>query len=621
MAGPERTSAAAIVPAATVKRTARAAARRLAFGVLLVWQHAKADTMADLILACQRPGRRRSLSGEDLLRVAARVAPTNIAANPARLLETTGLRAVVVNPSPDGVRVREGAVCLGGIFGEAGEWWRTGSEAPDGTYAMLRYSEATVELLSDAMASRTIWYVVDDEAFLASTSQRALVALLGDLQVNPAAVSWLMSSGTLGPESSWDTRLSRLPGCSRLTFDRGTWRARVETRQMAFATVARDRQAHVSMLRGALAWSCANLNIDVGQWVLPLSGGRDSRALLAFMVENGLRPRCITWTTRASRRRPLSDAFIAPLVARRFGVEHEFVWLDGHGEEPAVALDRFIAVVEGRSDEFAGYTDGCRIWRDLFDSGVSGVIRGDESAGIRRRAASPEAARSASAGAMVHDYPATHLIRRLGLAEQEWPERLRQQPGEGLKVYRDRIYEQSYLPGALAPLNDLKGRYVEVVNPLLSRRMIGAVHELPEELRAYGRAYAKVVDGMSRPIPYARFTSTTAVPDYLGDPGVIEAVVRELSSPRVERVFGREEAVLRLLAAMAAPQWRRPTLRSGTIASLKIARVALPLGVARRLTPRYGPPEPLSPARLAFRAALASRTLALLDQDAALLAR
>ena len=577
--------------------------------------------MADLILACQRSGRRRHLSGADLLRVAAHVAPTNITTNPARLLETTGLCAVVVNPVPDGVRVRDGAVCLGGIFGEAGEWWRTGSEAPDGTYAMLRYSEATVELLSDVIASRTIWYVVDDEAFLASTSQRALVALLGDLHANPAAVSWLMSSGTLGPESSWDSRLSRLPGCSRLTFDRETWRARVETRQTAFATVARDWQAHVSTLREALAWSCANLNIDVRQWVLPLSGGRDSRALLAFMVKSGLRPRCITWTTRASRRRPLSDASIASLVARRFGAEHEFVWLDGHGEEPAVALDRFIAVVEGRSDEVAGYTDGCRIWRDLFDGGVSGVIRGDESAAIRRRAASPEAARRASAGAMVRDYPATHLIRHLGLAEQEWPERLLQQPGEGLEVYRDRMYEQSRLPGALAPLNDLKGRYVEVVNPLLSRRMIGAVHELPQELRTYGRAYAQAVDRESRPIPYARFTSTTTVPDYLGDPGVVDVVVRELSSPRIERVLGTEEAVLRLLAALAAPEWRRPTLRSRTIASLRLARAALPLAVARRLTPSYGPAEPLSPARLAFRATIASKMVALLDEDAALLTR
>src|SRR5271157_4440890 len=186
--------------------------------------------MADLILACQRPDRRRALCGDDLLRVAARVAPTNIAARPARLLETPGLCAVVVNPSPDGVRVAEGGVCLGGVFGEPGKWWRIGSDVPDGTYAMARYDEASVELLSDVIATRTIWYAVDDEVFLASTSQRALVALLGDLELNDQAASWLLSSGTLGPESSWDTRLGRLPGCSRLTFDRASWRARVDTR-------------------------------------------------------------------------------------------------------------------------------------------------------------------------------------------------------------------------------------------------------------------------------------------------------------------------------------------------------------------------------------------------------
>jgi hypothetical protein len=576
--------------------------------------------MADLILFCQRPGRRKALSGDDLLRVAARVAPDNIAAHPARLLETTGLCAVVVNPSSDGVWVHEGAVCLGGMFGDLGQWWQTGSTAPDGTYVMLRYDEAKVELLSDVIASRTIWYVADDQAFLASTSQRALVALLGELELNRPAVSWMMSSGTLGPEASWDARLSKLPGCSRLTFDRKTWRARVDIGQLPLAPVNRDRQAHASRLREALAWSCANLNIDVRQWVLPLSGGRDSRALLAFMVRSGLRPRCITWTTRSSLRRPLSDAFIARLVARRFGVEHEFVWLDGHDDEPAATLDRFVAVAEGRSDAFSGYTDGCRIWQDLFDSGVSGVVRGDESAGIRRRAASPEAARTAAgAGAMAHDFPSTHLIHRLGLAEQEWPERLRKQPGEGLDAYRDRMYEQSHLPDALAPLNDLKGRYVEVVNPLLSRRMIAAVHELPDELRAYGRVYNQVVDGESRLIPYARFNSTRSVSECLDDPGLVEAIVRELSSARVERVFDREEAVLHILAAMALPQWRRPTLHGETIAALKLARAALPAGVARRLTPRYSRPDPVLPARLAFRAAIASRMVALLEEDAALL--
>ena len=577
--------------------------------------------MADLILACQRPGRRRLLSGDDLLRVAGRVTPGNITAHPARLVETTGLHVVLVNPSADGVWVADGAVCLGSVFGEPGEWWRTGSDAPDGTYAMVRFSDESVELLSDVIASRTIWYVVDDELLLASTSQRALVALLGDLELNDQAVSWLMSSGTLGPESSWDARLHRLPGCSRLTFDRRTWRARLDIEPMPFAPVTRDRRAQVANLRVALDWSCANLNIDVSRWVLPLSGGRDSRALLAFMTRGGLRPRCVTWTTRAARRRPLSDAFIAPLVARRFGVEHELVWLDGHDEEPDVALDRFVAVSEGRSDEYSGYTDGCRIWQDLFDSGVSGVIRGDESAGIRRRAASPEAARANSAGAMVGDFPATHPIHHLGLAEQEWPERLRRRPDEALDPYRDRMYEQSRLPGALAPLNDLKGHYVEIVNPLLSRRMIGAVHELPDDLRAYGRAYAQVVDGESRPIPYARCTSTQSMSDCLSDPGLVEVIVRELASARVERVLASEETVLALLTALAEPAWRRPTARGRAMATLKLARAGLPLGMARRLTPRYSVPDPVSPARLALRATIASKMVALLEEDAALLRR
>jgi hypothetical protein len=222
---------------------------------------------------------------------------------------------------------------------------------------------------------------------------------------------------------------------------------------------------------------------------------------------------------------------------------------------------------------------------------------------------------------MIGDYPATHLIQRLGLAEQEWPERLRQQPGESLEAYRNRMYEQSRLPGALAPLNDLKGRYVEVVNPLLSRRMICAVHELPDELRAYGRAYAQVVDGESRPIPYARFTSTPAVSDYLGDPAVVESMVRELSSTRVERVLLSEEAVLRLLAAMAAPERRHATLRDRVTGSVKLARVGLPLGLARRLTPPYRTPDPLSPTRLALRATIASKMVALLEEDATLLRR
>ena len=219
---------------------------------------------------------------------------------------------------------------------------------------------------------------------------------------------------------------------------------------------------------------------------------------------------------------------------------------------------------------------------------------------------------------MITDYPESHLVRRLGLADQDWPQRLRPRPGEGFEPYRDRMSHEGYIPTALAPLNGLKCRYLEVVNPLLSRRIIALVRTFPDELRMYGRAFSEIVDRESRPIPHARFTSVPAASAYLADAEVIRAVVGELTSTAIEAVIGEEAAML-LLAAVASPLHSPATVRSRAIAAMKAVRVALPSRVAYRLTPRYQGPEPLTAMRLAFRATIASKTVALLREDAAVL--
>ena len=48
-----------------------------------------------------------------------------------------------------------------------------------------------MQLLSDITASRTLWYVLDEERLLASTSQRALVALMVALATPSAAAPTL----------------------------------------------------------------------------------------------------------------------------------------------------------------------------------------------------------------------------------------------------------------------------------------------------------------------------------------------------------------------------------------------------------------------------------------------
>jgi hypothetical protein len=572
--------------------------------------------MAELMFECVRAGQPgRPHTKEQLLRIADRLAPTNIVARPARVIETQDLCGAIVNPGDEGVRVVPGGVLLGGVIGEPGSWWDIGAEPPDGTYVLVRYSGASIELLTDMTASRTLWYAHDEDRLVVSTSQRAIVALFGDLDLDRGAVSWLLSSGTLGPECSWDSRVRRLPPDSKLTLDRRTWRSTLEHHPAVFAAVAGSRKDHLRRLRDAIADSCAALEIDTDRWLLPLSGGLDSRMILAFMVKAGRAPKCLTWTTRASLRDPLSDACIARLVARRFHVEHEYAFLDDGPRDGGAALQRFVEVGEGGTDEFAGYIDGCDLWSGLFAAGLSGVIRGDDPIGARRRAASVDGARRQGGGVMVTDYPEAHLVRRLGLVDQDWPKRLQRQPREGFEPYRDRMSHEGYIPNVLAPLTEVKCRFLEVVNPLLSRRIIAVVRSFPDELRMYGRAFSVIVDRECRPIPHARFASTPAASEYLADEQIVRAIVAELTSPEIERVIS-EEAAITLLAAIASPSHTPATARGRAVAAMKAVRVAMPSRLASRLTPRYQGPNPLTAIKLAFRATIASKTVALLHQDA-----
>lgn len=575
--------------------------------------------VGDVVLICGREG--RSLRGRrwELERIATRLAPEGLRPAAPLITETNRVAVAIVNPSPEGVVVEDGAVCLGGMFGIDHRWSRVGSVAPDGTYAMARYDAGSFELLSDVAASRPLWWTLTDEALLASTSQRALAALLGGLRLNPATAAWLLSSGTTGPESAWDERVQLLPPDARLVLHRAAWRLEVTRQPAAFTAARRDAKAHVAALRDAIGATCAELGLDLTRWRLPLSGGLDSRVILAGMADNGLKPRCVTWTTRASLRDPLSDARIARLVARHFHAEHDYLYLEDP-EEGSIGrtLDRFVSASEGRSDAFVGYADGSEVWRRLVAVGVSGIIRGDESAGERKRDAHDEGSRRGAGAIMVEDYDQTHVIRRLGLAAQEWPAWLERQEAESPEQYCDRMSQQLYVPMVLGPLNAIKGRYVEVVNPLLSRRVIGVVRELPDALRMYGRALHRVASTACPWIPYARNPS---LPDarHLASPhDFAEIFVRELTSPDMARVL-REEGTTELLVSLAASARSSPTLRRGMFAALKAASIVLPARAYDRLAPRYDLPDELTAATLALRATIASKTIALLEQDADLL--
>src|SRR5690606_29608884 len=158
--------------------------------------------------------------------------------------------------------------------------WIAGESAPDGSYALFRGSEDLIELVSDAAGSRSIWYYQDEQRFIASTSQRAIVGLLRSFSFNKKVLPWILSTGGLGPDNSWDTRIQLVPPDSIFTLDRNTWKTSIQSNPVKFEPLEVSDKEHEKLLLDALEDTFRSLKINYSNWVLPLSGGYDSRSIV-----------------------------------------------------------------------------------------------------------------------------------------------------------------------------------------------------------------------------------------------------------------------------------------------------------------------------------------------------
>ena len=485
-----------------------------------------------------------------------------------------------------------------------------GTGFPDGSYAICRSNTACVELLADDFGSRPIWFTHTDDVFLASTSQRAIVYLLGDFRLNERAVSWMLSAGSLGPEDSWDGRLRRVPPGTRLALDRHTWELTVHGPARPDDTDARPiaTAEQVAMMSRAVAQACEALDLEVDEWRLPLSGGKDSRCLLAYLQRAGHRPQCITWGAEPSRLSQTSDAHVAARVAQAMGASQEYFVVDRSVETPFETLGRYVAVGEGLVDHVSAYMDGLEMWRALHESGVVGVIRGEVAMGWYVVKAPQHGRRAIVPG--LADYAPGSLIRRLDLPGQDWPAHLRQRPGETAQQHADRLYYEIRLPRVLAALNLVKCAYVEVAEPLLSRGLA----EVTRRILPTGRAIPvmrALVERQVPGLPFATESALASIERCVRDGAVAQEVRRELSSRAATRVFSERDLGL-LLGGMVDRSsdrglaWKR-ALRGA--ARLAPARAH---GLATQVVP-----VSVLPFQLAFRAYIASRTVDLLTADAA----
>src|SRR5262245_48401536 len=241
-----------------------------------------------------------------------RLQPDNSTPSPPYVFQGDGIYSFIYNPTPT-VRYEKASFYLGVIIGSvSSKTFEPRSSRPDGTYALFQADDRYVEACTDFVALRTIWYYKSGDVFVASTSQRMIVAVLGEFFPDKQTVKWMLTSGTLGPSLSWDQRVHHLPANSSVLLDRTTWELIVDDkdRHMFFHEVPRTKEEHKTLLRNAVKESVEELSINPSQWTLALSGGMDSRSLL-YHLKNAKGMNTVTWGVKDSMGKPGTDATIA----------------------------------------------------------------------------------------------------------------------------------------------------------------------------------------------------------------------------------------------------------------------------------------------------------------------
>lgn len=494
--------------------------------------------MSRVLFACFRRTKPENFSESNIQILSWRLQPDNISYPEPKIISTETEIVSVFNFN-DSVKLKNTSVCVGNLIsGTENLWWKPGGDVPDGTFAIFRSDKEKAEVLTDMVGTRTIWYYHDDNLFLSSTSQRAIVFFLKSFQFNPQALSWMLATGTLGPGYSWDKRIKMLGGDSILMLDRKTWELKMNSGDCKFKPVQRSRKEHTLQLNQSLKESFDSMQLDFSKWVLPLSGGYDSRAIFS-LLKNEDELRCVTWGLESSLLDKENDAYIAKELADKYGKKHKYYLTDLSKEPVDKIFNRFLVCGEGRIGDIWGYLDGFSIWKELFEANVHGIIRGDIGFGgnpvmsevdVRHHMRLP----------FFSDFTNLKEVHKFGIPIQAIPSWLNRNEEESLETWRDRINHQYEMPVAFAALNDLKLAYVEVINPLLSRKILSIVRTLPDKLRSNKKIFRKIVVKMEPDIKFAKNDATITPDNIFHNKRVLDEILHELRSSQTNQILPYE---------------------------------------------------------------------------------
>lgn len=355
----------------------------------------------------------------------------------------------------------------------------------DGSYAVIQNTTDKTTFFCDQFGSRTLWYYLDEDKFIISTSQRAVVALKGCFKLNESAISWYLSSGCQGPFLSWDKDVVQVHPSLEYTFNTTKWNISViEKRCMSLPDSGETNTSdYYDLYEEQLTQSVKSIieSYPKGDLLLPLSGGKDSRTLLGLSKSLELDDylTLVNWGTPKP-----ANTFDDKAAARQLSNYYKKSLIDIHLPSEITnfdkVLDTFVEHNEGRIDHFNAFTDAYESWFMFTKWGFKGVMRGDMSfpTGIYFN---DSRIRTLAGLELFSDFSNSNYFNISKYSRLQEDTFTSRNKGESLTRWRDRICATIRLPNAASAYSHQISSYIENRSPMLSWSLFRSYAGLPDK--------------------------------------------------------------------------------------------------------------------------------------------
>lgn len=468
---------------------------------------------------------------------------------------------------------RPGSSANGNGGGSGEPWERETCRRLEGFWSAAFDDGRRTVLATDRRGSRPlVWTVVGGVLYFAP-EVKALLAVPGfDRKIDPGAMGLFFASGFLLADMTFFPGASRLEGGYALVAEKGGVHLEpyAEYRFTAHGDGTPYQELRAELGRAMQAAVARNLEDPEGTAIF-LSGGKDSRAILASAarVADPSRLRAVSWTSNEPG--PGSDVFIARQIAAELGVPHQVVWrVQDDFRRKALRLDY---VLDGLTDVGAFHGEELRLMEELVAQGFHTVFRGDQCFTRGRSMMSPEYAilrmciRSADGLAEGAHFWRAGVFERVGRESAAIVSRLIEEYREVQEDNAgDQVYFRHRLQGYLNQASYFKSLLLDHRNPLLDEALLRFIQRLSvadrHEQKILNEALAESFPELRR-FPYAERSN---LEDYVqllaADTPVRRAVEAELADDQSSAwEWLDREALRQLLDRLAtrggSQDWRK----------------------------------------------------------------